>query len=318
MESFDQAWELICDYCQSKITDVAYKTWFSRLKPVSLDFGEGVAIIEAPNDFHKQTLLRCYSDLLKEAFDNVFGGGISFQICVHEELKPKQQEPDPFLQEDYELTFDTFVVGPSNRFAHAACQAVAAKPALLYNPLFIYGSSGLGKTHLLNAVAKEFKKNFPDRNVIYAKSEDFTNEIIAAWPRASYCWAVMFRKSPSDLLPFCTCMVRVMDSMAPRAMVATEVKRRAVRAMASTAMRFLVRLAAKLRRVSSFSIGFMWFSPSLLLLRTAYQGNVTFPAHLWYTFVPFGSNFSPAKKAPGWGPLGREGLRPPPGRPEGG
>ena len=140
----------------------------------------------------------------------------------------------------------------------------------------------------------------------------------SAWPRASYCWAVMFQKSPSDLLPFCTCMVRVMDSMAPRAMVATEVKRRAVRAMASTAMRFLVRLAAKLRRVSSFSIGFMWFSPSLLLLRIAYQGKVTFSAHLWYTFVPFGSNFSPAKRAPGWGPLGREGLRPPPGRPEGG
>ena len=78
------------------------------------------------------------------------------------------------------MNFDTFVVGPSNRFAHAACQAVAAKPALLYNPLFIYGSSGLGKTHLLNAVAKEFHKNFPDRTVIYVKSEEFTNEIIAA------------------------------------------------------------------------------------------------------------------------------------------
>ena len=77
--------------------------------------------------------------------------------------------------------------------------------------------------------------------------------------------------------------------------------------MASTAMRFLVRLAAKLRRVSSFSIGFMWFSPSLLLLRTAYQGKVTFPAHLWYTFVPFGSNFSPSKKAPGWGPWAERG-----------
>ena len=182
LDSFDQAWELICQYCKSNITEVAYHTWFSRLKPVSLDFSKGTAIVEAPNEFHKQTLLRCYSDLLKEAFDNVFGGGITFQICVHEELKRQQkpEEADPFEQGDYELTFDTFVVGPSNRFAHAACQAVAAKPALLYNPLFIYGSSGLGKTHLLNAVAKEFKKNFPDRTVIYAKSEDFTNEIITA------------------------------------------------------------------------------------------------------------------------------------------
>ena len=182
LDSFDQAWELICQYCKSNITEVAYNTWFSRLKPVSLDFSKGTAIVEAPNEFHKQTLLRCYSDLLKEAFDNVFGGGITFQICVHEELKRQQkpEEVDPFEQGDYELTFDTFVVGPSNRFAHAACQAVAAKPALLYNPLFIYGSSGLGKTHLLNAVAKEFKKNFPDRTVIYAKSEDFTNEIITA------------------------------------------------------------------------------------------------------------------------------------------
>ena len=73
-------------------------TWFSRLKPVSLDFDRATAIIEAPNEFHKQTLLRCYSDLLGEAFQNVFGGGISFQICVHEELKPKQQEPDPFCR----------------------------------------------------------------------------------------------------------------------------------------------------------------------------------------------------------------------------
>ena len=128
LDSFDQAWELICQYCKSNITEVAYNTWFSRLKPVSLDFDRATAVIEAPNEFHKQTLLRCYSDLLKEAFDNVFGGGISFQICVHEELKQQQAAPDPFEQDDYELTFDTFVVGPSNRFAHAACQAVAAKP----------------------------------------------------------------------------------------------------------------------------------------------------------------------------------------------
>ena len=183
MESFDQAWELICDYCRSRITDVAYKTWFDRLKPLSLDFEAGVAQIEAPNEFHKQTLLRCYSDLLSEAFQSVFGSQIAFAITVPEERKAA---PAPSAESDgYDLTFDTFVVGPSNRFAHAACQAVASQPATLYNPLFIYGNSGLGKTHLLNAIANEFKKNYPDRSVVYAKSEAFTNEIIEAIARGT-------------------------------------------------------------------------------------------------------------------------------------
>ena len=183
MESFDQAWELICDYCRSRITDVAYKTWFDRLKPLSLDFEAGVAQIEAPNEFHKQTLLRCYSDLLGEAFQSVFGSQIAFAITVPEERKAA---PAPSAESDgYDLTFDTFVVGPSNRFPHAACQAVASQPATLYNPLFIYGNSGLGKTHLLNAIANEFKKNYPDRSVVYAKSEAFTNEIIEAIARGT-------------------------------------------------------------------------------------------------------------------------------------
>ena len=179
MDSFEQAWEIVCGYCKSQITDVAYKTWFSRLKPVSLDFDQGTAVIEAPNDFHKQTLLRCYSDLLQRALKNVFGANIGFQITVTEEKEILPGENAP--QDDgYELTFETFVVGPSNRFAHAACQAVASKPAILYNPLFIYGNSGLGKTHLLSAVSKEFKNNFPNRSVVYVKSEDFTNEVIDA------------------------------------------------------------------------------------------------------------------------------------------
>ena len=163
MDSFEQAWEIVCGYCKSQITDVAYKTWFSRLKPVSLDFDQGTAVIEAPNDFHKQTLLRCYSDLLQRALKNVFGENIGFQITVTEEKEIQPGENTP--QDDgYELTFETFVVGPSNRFAHAACQAVASKPAILYNPLFIYGNSGLGKTHLLSGVALEFKISLPGRS----------------------------------------------------------------------------------------------------------------------------------------------------------
>lgn len=183
MESFDQAWELICDYCKSQITEIAYKTWFSRLKPVSLDFEKGMAVIEAPNDFHRQTLLRCYSDLLSEAFQNVFGSKIDFTLSVQEEKAAPKPEVPSGNSED--LTFENFVVGPSNRFAHAACQAVASQPAIVYNPLFIYGNPGLGKTHLLNAVAKEFQKNFPGRSVVYIKGEDFTNEVIEGISRGT-------------------------------------------------------------------------------------------------------------------------------------
>ena len=128
---------------------MAYKTWFNRLKPVSLDFEQGVATIEAPNEFHKQTLLRGYSDVLSRAFQSVFGAPVQLSLCVHQELPTADSSPKEAAAPDddaYELTFDTFVVGSSNRFAHAACQAVAAKPAVVYNPLFIYGNSGLGKT----------------------------------------------------------------------------------------------------------------------------------------------------------------------------
>ena len=138
LDSFDQAWEIVCEYCKSQITDVAYKTWFSRLKPLSMDFENGVAMIEAPNEFHKQTLLRCYSDLLETALQNVFGGGIGFSLQIQED-DPVPVEKETSQDDGYELTFETFVVGPSNRFAHAACQAVASKPAILYNPLFKIG-----------------------------------------------------------------------------------------------------------------------------------------------------------------------------------
>lgn len=177
MESFNQAWELICGYCKSQITDVAYNTWFSRLKPLSLDFENGLATVEAPNEFHKQTLLRCYSELLSQAFENVFGSQIAFSIVVQEERQTEKPRPTE-LQDSEELTFENFVVGPSNRFAHAACQAVVLQPATLYNPLLLYGNPGLGKTHLLYAISKEYKKKFPNRSIVYIKGEDFTNEVI--------------------------------------------------------------------------------------------------------------------------------------------
>ena len=181
MESFHEAWELICDYCKTRITDVAYKTWISRIEPVKLDFAEGNAILKVPNEFHRQTLNRCYTSLLQDAFAEVFGEGIHICLTVPEETA---SEPEPEKKElssadaDYEFTFDTYIVGSSNKFAHAASLAVAANPAGAYNPLFIYGNSGLGKTHLLYAISNDIKKNYPDRNLLYIKGDEFTNELI--------------------------------------------------------------------------------------------------------------------------------------------
>lgn len=180
MDSFVEAWNLISEYCQNNITDVAYKTWFTRIKPVSMDFEKGVAALEVPNEFHKQTILRCYSDLIQEAFVTVFNSKIDFELLIPADGKPVKKEEASPENEDYELTFETFVVGPSNRFAHAACLAVAGKPAALYNPLFIYGNSGLGKTHLLKAISKEISKSYPGHNIVYIKGDEFTNEMIEA------------------------------------------------------------------------------------------------------------------------------------------
>ena len=179
MESFTEAWNLICDFCKNRITEVAFTTWISRIEPVTIDFTQGTAILKVPNDFHRQTLERCYTSLLTEALDEVFGPGLKVKFVIPEDLG--QQKEERFQSDtDYDYTFDTFIVGPSNKFAHAASIAVATKPASLYNPLFIYGNSGLGKTHLLYAICNEISFRHPQMNILYIKGDEFTNEMIEA------------------------------------------------------------------------------------------------------------------------------------------
>lgn len=176
MEAFNEAWEVICSYCRKNITDVAYKTWISRIKPVTIDFDRSQAVLLVPNDFHKQTLERCYKTLLTEAFEAVFGTVIDivFTVVIEED----KDEVEEIVDQGYEYTFDTFIIGNSNKFAHAACMAVAQNPSNAYNPLFLYGNSGLGKTHLLYAIANEIRKNDSTKKVCYVKCEDFTNEMV--------------------------------------------------------------------------------------------------------------------------------------------
>ena len=192
-DSFNEAWDLICDYCKTRTTDVAYKTWISRIEPVKLDFAAGDAILMVPNEFHRQTLNRCYLSLLNSAFNEVFGSGINICFVIQEEINSEKASANNNLAIDseYEFTFDTYIVGSSNKFAHAASLAVAANPAGAYNPLFIYGNSGLGKTHLLYAICNDIKKNHPEMTSLYIKGDDFTNELIESIRKNS---AVEFRQ----------------------------------------------------------------------------------------------------------------------------
>lgn len=181
MDSFNEAWNVICEYCKASMTEVSYKTWISKIEPVRMDFAEGKAILMVPGDFHRQTLIRGYMQLLNDAFASVFGEGIEIVFTVPEEIQHNEKElNESMINADYEFTFDTFIVGSSNKFAHAASLAVATNPVTAYNPLFIYGNSGLGKTHLLFAIRNEIRKNNPDKAIVYVKGEDFTNEMIEA------------------------------------------------------------------------------------------------------------------------------------------
>ena len=181
MDSFGDAWELVCSYCRTKITDVAYNTWIVRIKPLELDFDNNTAYLLVPNDFHRQTITRCYIPLLNEAFEAIFDNKFNISLKTPDEIEtsaPVKEVKEPEKDNNYEYTFDTFIVGSSNNFAHAACLAVATNPSNAYNPLFLYGNSGLGKTHLLYAIANEIKKNYPEKTICYIKIDDFINEMV--------------------------------------------------------------------------------------------------------------------------------------------
>ncbi len=181
MDSFKEAWGIICEYCRQNLTEVAYKTWISKIEPVRLDFSEGKAILMVPAEFHRQTLTRGYMQLLNDAFASVFGEGIQICFTVPDEIVTREPEQnDISVDADYEFTFSSFIVGSSNKFAHAASLAVATNPGGSYNPLFIYGNSGLGKTHLLYAIRNEIHRTNPEKIIQYVKGDDFTNELIEA------------------------------------------------------------------------------------------------------------------------------------------
>ena len=187
METIKEVWSGILDYLhnQDDISEVAYNVWITCIEPLSIEDGEVVVYVHT--DFQKKIVTEHYAAKFREAFEKVMGIPLGLRIRSGEEDRDSRPAPaadDGNLfagrSSDQEYTFENFIVGSSNKFAHAASQAVASKPAGYYNPLFIYGGSGLGKTHLLYAICNEIQKNTPDVRIIYTKGEYITNELIEA------------------------------------------------------------------------------------------------------------------------------------------
>ena len=175
MDSFEELWEMVKDECKKQVSESIYNVWFKDMELVS--FNDDKVVI-ALSDFKRKIVESRFMHKLSDSFENILGFHIDIEL-VDIDKKPSgsAQANDSVLLKD-EDTFDSFVVGQSNRFAYAAATSVVNDPGGQYNPLFIYGNSGLGKTHLLNAICHAIKEKRPDYNIVYTRGEDFTNELV--------------------------------------------------------------------------------------------------------------------------------------------
>ncbi len=175
MDSFLDIFQAAKDFCKERVAPATFNLFFVDLTPIS--FENGVALIGVRSDFVKGVLEERYIPLLKDAFLELFG----FEVDISFEVKEESEETSPVLSGgSYDYNFDNFIVGHNNKFAHAAASSVATNPSHSWNPLFIHGASGLGKTHLLYAINCEISKKFPDYKIFYVDGDRFTNEIIMA------------------------------------------------------------------------------------------------------------------------------------------
>ncbi len=179
MDSFEDIWALTLETLKTQTTEVAYNVWFAPLKYVQYE--NDTVYLSTDSNFKIDFLNKKFHPMIRETLCNILGFEIEVKFVLTGtflEKKEAEENEAEETQSKYEYTFDNFITGSSNRFAHAAALNVAKHPGVNHNPLFIYGPSGLGKTHLLLAIYNQLGKNFPDKNIIYTSGEHFMNELI--------------------------------------------------------------------------------------------------------------------------------------------
>ena len=195
----EKIWRDILSEINENVTDVSYRTWFEPLIPIEMDDNAGVFYVASSNDFLIEVLKNRYISVFETAIKSILNKKYKVVIKSKSEKeieailkggkntatkKEAKQESEKDFREEFFLNprynFDNFVVGSNNDYAHAVALAVAESPAAVYNPLFIYGSSGLGKTHLMHAIGHYILEHDPSSKVLYVSSEMFTSDFIRA------------------------------------------------------------------------------------------------------------------------------------------
>ena len=180
MYSNAYVWSRVLSYLEQHSPAIAIASYFDDAEVIELT--ESKLVIYSPSPFRKDVIVKRYIDQIREAMRDQFQTEVEVVVLDETELPQysKNKKNRNFVEFNSQYTFDKFVVGSSNQHAFSAARAVADNPADAYNPLFIYGESGLGKTHLLYAIANQIQREHPDYNIVYIKGDQFTNELIDA------------------------------------------------------------------------------------------------------------------------------------------
>ena len=174
-----EVWEKVKALMSAEMTATTLNTWFDDAEALALE--ESRFILYSPTRFKQEIITTRYLPPIRKALHELFSADFQVTVLTEGERNAAvKNKTGSFLPGTEEYTFDRFVVGSSNKFAHAAARKAAENPGLSYNPLFIYGESGLGKTHLLYSIAHTIHGDHPDYKIIYVKGDAFTNELIAA------------------------------------------------------------------------------------------------------------------------------------------